>query len=236
MKKRYKPKQKAQIVLEILKEERTVTQISSEYAKCLIGDPDADFPVLGPETTEDDLKEALWVIQREQRTEALATTWIDFQMHLDGHDVGDMWSDDLGLDDMPLSQLSAGMDRTTHITAANLKIKEGIEKARKRKKTEEGVLEENIRTAEVRDDVRAWVTARLKAAREDSRVTNGMIQRWQEDVDVAFDRLWNEVDQLYPTIDVEEGDIVMGCNEGSGNSPIAHINMVVVENKECHQK
>ena len=31
MKKRYKPKQKAQIVLEILKEERTVTQISSEY-------------------------------------------------------------------------------------------------------------------------------------------------------------------------------------------------------------
>jgi len=31
MKKRYKPKQKAQIVLEMLKEERTVTQISSEY-------------------------------------------------------------------------------------------------------------------------------------------------------------------------------------------------------------
>jgi putative transposase len=31
MNKRYKPKQKAQIVLEMLKEERTVTQISSEY-------------------------------------------------------------------------------------------------------------------------------------------------------------------------------------------------------------
>jgi len=31
MRKRYKPKQKAQIVLEMLKEERTVTQISSEY-------------------------------------------------------------------------------------------------------------------------------------------------------------------------------------------------------------
>ena len=31
MRKQYKPKQKAQIVLEILKEERTVTQISSEY-------------------------------------------------------------------------------------------------------------------------------------------------------------------------------------------------------------
>ena len=29
--KKYKPKQKAQIVLEILKEERTITQISSEY-------------------------------------------------------------------------------------------------------------------------------------------------------------------------------------------------------------
>ncbi len=34
-------------------------QISSEYAKCLIGNPDAAFPVLGPDTTEDDLKEAL---------------------------------------------------------------------------------------------------------------------------------------------------------------------------------
>jgi putative transposase len=31
MRKQYKPKQKAQIVLEMLKEERTVTQISSEY-------------------------------------------------------------------------------------------------------------------------------------------------------------------------------------------------------------
>ena len=31
MRKQYKPKQKAQIVLELLKEERTVTQISSEY-------------------------------------------------------------------------------------------------------------------------------------------------------------------------------------------------------------
>ena len=31
MRKRYSPKQKAQIVLEILKEERTITQIAAEY-------------------------------------------------------------------------------------------------------------------------------------------------------------------------------------------------------------
>ena len=40
---------------ECFETENKGTQISSEYAKCLIGDPDATFPVLGPETTEDDL-------------------------------------------------------------------------------------------------------------------------------------------------------------------------------------
>ncbi len=145
----------------------------------------------------------MWVMQREQQSKPVVTTWTDLQMHLLGHNVGDIWSDDNGLDDIPLSQLCAGMDRTTHLTDANLKLKEGIEKARKKRKTESGIDDDLCRPDEEWDDVRALFMAKYKSAREDSRVIMKQKERLIDDINATFDRLWDDVNVMYPIIEDE---------------------------------
>ena len=62
------------------------TQVSLGFAKKLRGKSAQNFPILGKDTTEDDLKQAMWVMQRKNASKPQATTWLDLQMHLDGND------------------------------------------------------------------------------------------------------------------------------------------------------
>ena len=67
--------------------------------------------MLGQGTTQEDMDEALWVMQRQHLTNPKATTWIDLELHHSGVDPARIGLDDVTYDDIPMSQLSTGMDQ-----------------------------------------------------------------------------------------------------------------------------
>ena len=108
------------------------TQISEKFRDKFLGDfvydDDECYLKLGQNTTQEDLDEALWVMKRENQTNSRATTWLDLQLHLAGVDAVSIGMEDHDdPDDIPLSQLVAGMQETSVMSIASNRLKEAIE-------------------------------------------------------------------------------------------------------------
>ena len=88
------------------------TQISWQYADSLLKEPDdVVYQLLGKNTTEDDLAEAMWVLERANWSHPKAITWMDLILHTSGTTAVDIGLDDYdNPKDMTLHDLSAGMN------------------------------------------------------------------------------------------------------------------------------
>jgi len=88
------------------------TQISRKYTDSLLKEPDdVVYPLLGKYTTEDDLAEAMWVLERINQSNPKATTWMDLMLHTSGITAVDVGLYDYNNpEDMTLHDLSAGMN------------------------------------------------------------------------------------------------------------------------------
>ena len=71
------------------------------------------------------MDEALWVMQRQHLTNPKATTWIDLELHHSGVDPSRIGLDDVTYDDIPMSQLSTGMDQIIGETTTAKKLRTG---------------------------------------------------------------------------------------------------------------
>ena len=67
------------------------------------------FPRLGMGSSQEDLNEALWVLQRQRCTNPKSTAWVDLEMHHSNMDPTAIGMEDIDYNDLPLSQLSTGM-------------------------------------------------------------------------------------------------------------------------------
>ena len=107
--------------------------MTPEYAERMVG-KNANYPVLCLGTTQDDLDEALWVLKCHRQMKPLATTWVDLELHLKNTDPSSIGKDNVDYNDIPFSQLSAGMREVVEETSTAKKTKDSMEKVTNKRK------------------------------------------------------------------------------------------------------
>ena len=107
-------------------------EVTKDYAVRLMGTKQ-HFPILGDGTSQEDFDEALWVMQRQHRTNPTSTTWLDLELYHAGVDPSMIGMEDCDYDDIPQSQLSAGMKDIIVDTKAGEAMKASLKQSQKRK-------------------------------------------------------------------------------------------------------
>ena len=88
------------------------------------------YPVLSHGTTEEDFREAMWVLERQQNGKA--TTWIDLVRFSSGTHPSAIGLEDYeDPDDIPLSSLVTGMHEYTKVSHKNRHVQDAIAKSSK---------------------------------------------------------------------------------------------------------
>lgn len=194
------------------------TQISEKYLDQLLGDPESEYPILGPGTSQEDLDEALWVMQRTNQSKGKATTWIDLQLHREGVDPKSIGYDDVDFDDIPSSQLSHGMHQIASITAAAQSLHEGLNASQKR--ASDGKLKCDTRSYDLRETSRKVFADDWKSFIEDAKVTDQDIDDLTEKMTLVFAEVRGKVNARYGKAGGGSGKMELYGQEGGGNSPV----------------
>jgi hypothetical protein len=153
--------------------------VSEEFAMTLIGDDDHTYPKLGPNTTEEDLREATYVLGRT------STTRLDMEMYRNEED-----EDDDVLENMPLSDLVPGRYETASLTLVASKMIEDI-KASAVKEVEVTDETDVLPLDEEVLDIRKNWTVKLDEALKNGRGSKELIEKLDNHIQVGLD-VFNE--------------------------------------------
>ena len=124
------------------------------------------------------------MLRRQQQTNPLATTWVDLELHLAGINPASIGMDNVDYDNIPLSQLSTGMNHLVGETSTAKKIKDGLKAVtakRKKDHTNTGTITDNRRDFARKNFVENW-----KGFLDDSKVTDDDLDWLCEGLDSLF--------------------------------------------------
>lgn len=131
------------------------------------------YPVLGIGTTNEDLEEVLWVLQHQLQTKPLVATWVDLELHLANINPASTGMNNIGYDDIPLSQLSA---------AKKIKgSRKAVTATRKKTGSYTGTITDNKHEAAKKQFVDDW-----KGFLEDAKATHDKIDWLCEGLESLF--------------------------------------------------
>ena len=118
----------------------------------LLKEPDdVVYPILGKNTTKDDLTEAMWVLDRGKRKNPKATTWMDLMLHTTGTTASDVGLEDYeNPEDMTLHDLSSGMNEYKNLSEQNVRMQEALQNISQYKEDGDLPKTEDVRTYDVR--------------------------------------------------------------------------------------
>jgi hypothetical protein len=159
--------------------------VSEEFAMTLIGDDDQTYPKLGPNTTEEDFREATYVIGRT------STTRLDMEMYRNEED-----EDDDVLENMPLSDLVPGRYETASLTLVASKMIEDI-KASVVKDVEVTDDYDVLPVDEEVIDMRKNWTVKLDEALKNGRGSKELIEKLDNHIQVGLDVFNEAIDEKW---------------------------------------
>jgi len=176
------------------------TQVNDDFLAKLVGSDDDDYPKLGPNTTETDLTEALFV-----KNNPACTRWdlelFRLEESLDDNDVAacrelrnsDLVKGEKREDEMVISSIAARMKE---------KIRESSEKTSAKMRDEGGdgmdldMCKFRPINEEIFDMRKGWVDA-LDDLTEDTRVDYNMLKDLDLEIWAAIDRVREKVDEKW---------------------------------------
>ena len=175
--------------------------------------------MLGQGTTQEDMDEALWVMQRQHLTNPKATTWIDLELHHSRVDPARIGLDDVTYDDIPMSQLSTGMDQIIGETTTAKKIKDGLEKVRKRDNNH--IADGNWISECKKSEARKRFDEEWRSFFDDSKVTDLDIEEICVGIEKVFQDKRESINRKHGKEGGGEGEMELFGYEGAGGrSPL----------------
>jgi len=158
-------------------------------------DDETKYPILGPNTTQEDLDEALWVLDHEGSGNT--TTWIDLQLHLEGinpTDIGMDYCDDP--DDLPLHQLFSGINQLVSISAYASKLHAGIANAEGDVNVEADVTTNHLKY-KYRQSFWKWFDDEMKSVIDNLIVTDAHSEGLKSRMKSLFSEFQDETIDIY---------------------------------------
>ena len=150
-------------------------QISDEFMCQLVGNDEEQYPKMGKNTSEEEFKEAMYVMERADRQSTTRFDLERWRMFEDG------WDSDTEDAILP--------NDNTIVSRASRQMQENIAKARA--KTTEKEDDKILAMEEKKvDALRKALIEDYDSATKDERVTDDMMKELEEDLNNAFQSLW----------------------------------------------
>ena len=199
------------------------TQISQKYMDALLKEPDdVVYPILGKNTTKDDLTEAMWVLDRGKRKNPKATTWMDLMLHTSGTTAFDVGLEDYeNPEDMTLHDLSSGMNEYKNLSEQNLRMQEALQNISQYKEDGDLTKTEDIRTYDVRENVRKYTYDLFKSFNEDAKARDQDFLDIKKGIEEVFERQRGVLNRRHGKVGGGKGRLELYGQEGGGcHSPL----------------
>lgn len=124
------------------------------------------------------------MLRRQQQTNPLATMWVDLKLQIAGINPASIGMDNVDYDNIPLSQLSTGMNQLVEATSTAKKLKDGVKAVtakRKKGHTNTGTVTDNKRKCARKHFMENW-----KGFLDDSKVTDDDVEWLCEGLESLF--------------------------------------------------
>ena len=199
--------------------------MTSDYLHQMLGNRSAEnetksnYPVLGEGTSNEDYNDAIWVLDRATGINPKTTTWVDLQLKHAGVKPDSIGLDNVSYDDIPLSQLSHGMQEVIKESKTAAKIKKAIDDVSKKRKTTYSAS--SHRTDDTLDTERKHFADMWKDFGDDPRVTDRDIMELSERLKKGFEEQMKVINKRCGKAGGGRGRMEMyGHQGGEGKSPV----------------
>ena len=131
----------------------------------------------------------MWVLDRGKRKNPKATTWMDLMLHTSGTTAFDVGLEDYeNPEDMTLHDLSSGMNEYKNLSEQNIRMQEALQNISQYKEDGDLPKTEDIRTYDVRENVRKYTYDLFKSFNEDAKARDQDFLDIKKGIKEVFER------------------------------------------------
>ena len=159
------------------------------------------YPILSEGTTEDDYREAMWVLDRQKKGKS--TSWIDLVMYTSEIEPSDAGLDDYDdPDEIPLAALTTGMKEYTSVSESNKHIQKAIERSSSKNKEES--TQKSVRTYSLREEIVKYVYDGFKSFNEDAKCSDERMKMIKSDIEMVYRKHRLEINKELVSMEEEK--------------------------------